>query len=216
MTSYSTSAQPFFAGAGASRRAAKTVPRLFARSLRQTKRLAKQASAPAAQIRRASLRALVFDMPFLIILVLIALGLGVYVIGTTLPKLGRRPSDWGTAAADDPRMAVAAMMVIVAREDGPVTREQEELMLSLLRSKVGFDAEGARVCLLGGKRMARMVRGDLNSRLHQFLDPIHRRCGAKERQDVLDMLYAVAGRRAERLGPVRDSLGRLSASLLQD
>ena len=57
-------------------------------------------------------------------------------------------------------------------------------------------------------------RGDLNSRLHQLLGPIERKCSPEEKQDIVDMLNAVAGPSAERLGPVRDGIGRLSSSLL--
>jgi uncharacterized tellurite resistance protein B-like protein len=154
-------------------------------------------------------------MPLLMLLLVAVLALGFYFLSRRVPRLSRGARDWGSAGADDPRMAVAAMMYAVAREDGPVTADKEEQILSLLRAKVGLDAESARICLTGGKRMARMVRGNLNSRLHQFLDPIERKCSAQERQDVLDMLHAVAGRSAGRLGSIRESLGRLSSSLLQ-
>jgi uncharacterized tellurite resistance protein B-like protein len=155
-------------------------------------------------------------MPLLILFLLVSLAFAFYFVSRHIPQLVRGPRDWGSAGADDPRMAVAAMLYTIAREGGPVTAEKEEQILSLLRSKIGLDAESARACLTGGRRMARMVRGDLNSRLHQFIDPIERKCSARERQDVMDMLHTVAGRHAERLGAVRESLGRLSSSLLQD
>ena len=155
-------------------------------------------------------------MPLLMLSLVVLLAVGFYFLSRGIPRPAQGPRDWGSAGADDPRMAVAAMMYAVAREDGPVTTDKEQQILSLLRSKVGLDRETAKTCLMGGKRMARMVRGTLNSRLHQFLTPIERKCSAQERQDVIDMLYVVAGSNAERLGSVRESLGRLSSSLLQD
>ena len=72
----------------------------------------------------------------------------------------------------------------------------------------------ARTCLTGGRRLARRLSGDLNARLHQLLAPIEAQCSPREKQDVVDMLHAVAGSSADRLGPVREGLGRLSSSLL--
>jgi hypothetical protein len=84
----------------------------------------------------------------------------------------------------------------------------------LLGSTVGLGPDLARTCLTGGKRLAARLRGDLNSRLHQLLAPIERQCSLEEKQDVIAMLKDVAGSSAERFGPVREGLGRLSSSLL--
>lgn len=62
--------------------------------------------------------------------------------------------------------------------------------------------------------MAKRLRGDLNSRLHRLLSPVERKCSPEEKRDVIDMLRIVAGPSGERLGPVREGLGRLSSSLL--
>ncbi len=131
------------------------------------------------------------------------------------PRLPHNVGDWGAAGSDDPRVAVAAMMYSVATEDGPLTPEEERHILLLLNTKIGLEDDVARSCLIGGRRIARYLRGDLNSRLHQLLGPIERKCGPTEKQDVLDMLNAVAGRSAEHLGAVREGLGRVSSSLLQ-
>jgi uncharacterized tellurite resistance protein B-like protein len=123
---------------------------------------------------------------------------------------------WGVAGNVDPRVAVAAMMYSVATEDGPLTPEEERHILLLLRTRIGVGSNLAQSCLVDGKRISRYLRGDLNSRLHQLLGPINRTCNAEQKQDVLDMLNAVAGRSAEHLGPVREGLRRLSSSLTQD
>jgi hypothetical protein len=103
------------------------------------------------------------------------------------------------------------MMYSVATEDGALTPEEERHILLLLNTKIGLEDDVARSCLIGGRRIARYLRGDLNSRLHQLLGPIERKCGPTEKQDVLDMLNAVAGRSAEHLGAVREGLGRVSS-----
>jgi uncharacterized tellurite resistance protein B-like protein len=132
-------------------------------------------------------------------------------------RTSRLPSafgDWGSPAITDPRIAAAAMMCSIATEDGPLTAEEERHILALLTSKIGLEPRAARQCLSGGRRIARHLRGDLNSRLHQLLGPIERNCSLQEKEDVVDMLHAVAGRSADQLGPVREGLGRVSSSLL--
>ncbi len=142
------------------------------------------------------------------------LALLVYHLMQRIPRLPRTAGGWGSAGSDDPRVAVAAMMYAVVTEDGPLTSEKERHILAQLSSRVGLEANVARTCLTGGKRLARRLRGDLNSRLHQLLGPVERKCSAEEKQDIVEMLNAVAGPSGERLGPVRESIGRLSSSLL--
>jgi hypothetical protein len=129
-----------------------------------------------------------------------------------LPRSGQ---DWGSAGSNDPRVAMAAMMYAVATEEGPLTPEQERRILSQLISRVRLEPDLARTCLAGGKRLARGLHGDLNSRLHQLVAPIEAKCSPEEKREVVDMLRLIAGPSAQRLGPVRDGLGRLSASLLR-
>ena len=133
---------------------------------------------------------------------------------TPAPSLPRSADDWGAGLKDDPRVAIAAMMYAVAAEVGPLTGAEERQILSLLSSKVGLEPRLASQCLDGGQRMARGLDGDLTSRLHQLLAPIARKCTDKEKQDVIEMLNVIAGSRAERLGPVREGLGRVASSLL--
>jgi tellurite resistance protein TerB len=112
-------------------------------------------------------------------------------------------------------VALAAMMYLVATEDGPLTPVQEQRILSELTSRVGLGPDLARTCLTGGRRLARGVHGDLNSRLHQLVPPIEAQCSLEEKRDVIDMLHLVAGANADRIGSVREGLGRLSSSLLR-
>ena len=131
-----------------------------------------------------------------------------------IPRLPRSGRDWGSAGSNDPRVAMAAMMYAVATEDGPLTSEQERRILSQLISKVRLEPDLARTCLAGGKRLAGGLGGDLNSRLHQLVAPIEAKCSPEEKRDVIDMLRLIAGPSAQRIGSVRDGLGRLSSSLL--
>ena len=150
--------------------------------------------------------------PILAVLVLLLAATIVYRIMDRIPRLPRaagRSDD-----RSDPWIAVAAMMYAVATEYAPLTAEQERHIQSLLCTRMGLDSAAARVCLTGGRRRADRLHGDLNSRLHQLVGPVEHGCSRKEKQDVIDMLRIMAGPLAQRLGPVREGLGRVSATLM--
>jgi len=130
-----------------------------------------------------------------------------------MPRLAQAVG--GSPRQSDPRVAVAAMMYAVATEHGPLTAEQERQIEQLLCSRMGIDPAAARACLADGRRVANRVHGDLNSRLHQLLGPVEHGCSRREKQDVIEMLQSIAGPLAKRLGPVREGLGRVSATLKQ-
>jgi hypothetical protein len=129
------------------------------------------------------------------------------------PRLVQVAADRGSDSRSDPQIAVAAMLYAVATEYAPLTAEQERHIQSLMCSKMGLDPAAARACLSGGRRIASGLHGDLNSRLHQLLRPVEHRCSRQEKLDVIDMLRVIAGPFAQRLGPVREGLGRVSATL---
>ena len=154
-------------------------------------------------------------MPFLLALAILLLAVAVlYRASEHIPQLPRTVGDWGFGSGNDPRVAVAAMMYAVATEHRPLTPGQERHILSLLTHRIGLEPDAARTCLTGGRRLASRQHGDLNTRLHRLLEPVARRCSAGEKRDVIDMLHDVAGPRAKLLGPVRDGLGRVSATLM--
>jgi hypothetical protein len=152
--------------------------------------------------------------PIFAVLVLLLAAAIVFRIVEHIPRLSWVAGTWGSDGSSDPRIAVAAMMYAVATEYAPLTAEQERHIQSLLCSRMGLDPAAARACLTGGRRIASRLHGDLNSRLHQLAGPVEHRCSRKEKQDVIDMLRIIAGPFAQRLGPVREGLGRVSATLM--
>ena len=150
-----------------------------------------------------------------LILVLLLIAAIVHHTYYRIPRLPHTAGRWGLGDSDDPRIAVAGMMYAVATEYGPLTPEQERHILFQLKTRIGLAPDVARTCLIGGKRVARRLRGDLNSRLHQLLPPIESKCSLQEKQDVIEMLTVAAGTGAQRIGPVRDGISRLSGSLLR-
>jgi hypothetical protein len=153
--------------------------------------------------------------PILSVFVLLLVVAIIYRVVQSVPRLLRAAGDRGSGDRSDPQVAVAAMMYAVATEYAPITAEQERHIQSLLCSKMGLAPAAAWTCLTGGRRIASRLRGDLNSRLHQLLRPVERKCSRKEKQDVIDMLRIIAGPLAQRLGPVREGLGRVSATLMR-
>jgi hypothetical protein len=150
----------------------------------------------------------------LAVLVLLLAVVVLYRITHHIPRLPQAAGSWGSGGSSDPRIAVAAMMYAVATEHAPLTAEQERHILSLLSSKMGLDPSTARTCLTGGRRIASRLRGDLNSRLHQLIEPVEQKCSLEEKQDVIEMLQIIAGPHGQRLGPVREGLGRVSSTLM--
>jgi len=142
------------------------------------------------------------------------------IVGLLFLNAGRRlklpiaAGDWGANSSDDPRIAAAAMLFSVAREEGEVDSEKSAQIVELLVATLGLAPDAARTCLGGGQRLARRLEGNLNSRLHQLRAPIERHCSAQEKQDVVDMLRSVAGRNLERTPSIREAVGRIAASLL--
>jgi hypothetical protein len=163
-----------------------------------------------------SMLILYLALPVLVLLLVAAIlrHIWEYIMGR-IPRLPQAVGDRGSGGRSDPRTAVAAMMYAVATEYAPLTAEQERHIKALMCSRMGLDPSAARACLADGRHVASRLHGDLNSRLHQLLGPVEHRCSRKEKQDVIDMLQVVAGPFAQRLGPVREGLGRLSATLMR-
>jgi uncharacterized tellurite resistance protein B-like protein len=124
------------------------------------------------------------------------------------------PGGWGASTDNDPRVAVAAMLVAIAIEDGPLTTEEQSHIERLLVTRMRLTQDIARTCVQSGIRAAQRQSGSLNSRLHQFRPVLSRHCSEQELQDVVEMLREIAGSSGERVWSIRDALGRISASLL--
>ena len=73
------------------------------------------------------------------------------------PILGRPAGSWGAPPTSDPRVAAAAMIYAVASEDGTVTREKTEQIVSLLSSTLDLTASEAQMCLANGKTLSRRL-----------------------------------------------------------
>ena len=125
-------------------------------------------------------------------------------------KTGDRP------ASKDPRVALAAMMYAVATEDGPLTPVQEQRILS------AANHEGQGSGLISPRRASRAAsawpEAFTATSIHACISSLRRsRPNAAWRKSaiVVDMLHLIAGANADRIGSVREGLGRLSSSLLR-
>jgi hypothetical protein len=151
-------------------------------------------------------------MPMLFI-VFVVLLIAAVIYNLRPSKLPRAGIGWGAGTNTDPRVAAAAMMVAVATEHRRLSADDEMQILGQLTSMMGLDPALARDCLKLGRRHAR-IDGDLTARLHQLKTPIEQQCSHQEKQDVITMLRKIAGPTGNRVGPVRDGIGRLAGTLL--
>ena len=102
-------------------------------------------------------------------------------------KSGRNPLDMLT----DPREAAVAMMAAVAQWDAAISdREMAEIKAQTIRHFQASD-ELASELLASGRWLARDVT-DLGAFLWRASPSILAKCTPKERQDMLDMLGAIA------------------------
>ena len=146
-------------------------------------------------------------------MLLLAVAIIHHLFGRGSPAVQAQGS-WGAGAAnEDPRVALAAMMVCIVTEDGRMSPQKEQEIIALLTSTVGIDPGIAADCLKAGRRLARLD-GDLTSRLHQLKDPIARKCSREEKEGVVEALRKIGGTRSDQIGSVRDGIGRLAATLL--
>lgn len=151
---------------------------------------------------------------FSFLIALLAVGILHYLWRSRpMPRLAGSP--WGSGANEDPRIAAAAMMYAVASAQGRLSSHREDELTTLLGERLRLERDMAHRCFDAGKRLAgNLYDGDLVDRLHALMPPVAARCNDAEKQDVIDLLAAAAGTHAQRIGPVRDGIGRVSATLL--
>lgn len=149
---------------------------------------------------------------FLILAALVVIAIPILLAFNALggPHGGRRQN----VAAADPRLAAAAMVYAVAREEGALDRARIDALIGLLGERLRLTEKEARVIFFQGQRLAAKTSGSLNSRLHQLRLPIEGRCSKEERRDVVEMLREAAGPSLERTPSIREAVGRVAASLL--
>ena len=114
-----------------------------------------------------------------------------------LANLGRRWS-WRRKAnvdpltlVDDQRVAAVTMMVAVAQADGALTAAERDIILKLSSEKFGCPAKTAEEMLSYGRFLIGNSREPGNA-FRKLLPLIQKTCGRHERDDIVDMLRAVA------------------------
>jgi hypothetical protein len=157
---------------------------------------------------------------------------------TRLPKLpflrGTTPSPPSTrpvvalqlVKSDDPSVAVAAMLILVARAMDQIGGDQvgsdqlsddkQQQIIAMLVDTVGIDPQVARQRFNYGLQRATIIDrdgGSLGVRLHKLKTPIERSCSPQEKRDVIEMLQKIAGP-ARRAGELAEGINQLAATLL--
>jgi uncharacterized tellurite resistance protein B-like protein len=159
---------------------------------------------------------------FLAALLVCAIIHGIWVklrsVRTQLPKVPTmRPSAvLQLVKSDDPRVAVAAMLVVVASAEDRLTDDKQQRIVDMLTHTVGTDAQTARICLKQGLQRAQAIAkdgGDVAARLQKLKAPIQKSCSPQEKRDVIEMLQKIAGPAGQRTGMIGDGIRQLAASL---
>ena len=109
-----------------------------------------------------------------------------------------RRLQWGRKAnvnpldlVEDPREAVAAMMVAIAQSDGAITERERMAMLSAMVEKFQADGRQAEELLAHARWLVRDSREPDNS-FRRLLPLLRKKLKAAERRDVVAMLTAIA------------------------
>ena len=102
----------------------------------------------------------------------------------------KRPERRLTEALTDPREAAAVLLVQQAAYDGPVSVEEKQVILALMRGAFGVDA-GEAEGLFSFGRAAVGQAGDAANSLRRLVRPIREACTLDEMKDLAGMLEQV-------------------------
>lgn len=91
----------------------------------------------------------------------------------------------------DPRLAATVMMMMVAKSDGDVTERQRDAIWEHMQSGLGLEPQAASE-MLAEARWLTNAYTDVATILRRAASPIEANCTAAERQELIDMLVAVA------------------------
>lgn len=92
---------------------------------------------------------------------------------------------------DDPREAAAAMLVAVAQADGPLTEKERTVILGRMSETFSAKAAEAEELLARGRWLTR-DSVDAGNVMRRLAGVIVKKCGPRERSELIAMLYAVS------------------------
>jgi uncharacterized tellurite resistance protein B-like protein len=143
------------------------------------------------------------------------------------PPSTRRAVALQLVKSDDPSVAVAAMLVVVARASDHtngdqvggdrLTDDKQQRIIDMLVHTVGIDLREARQRFNHGLQRATTIDrdgGNVGARLHKLKTPIERSCSLQERRDVIEMLQKIAGPGGQQTGEISDGISQLATTLL--
>jgi uncharacterized tellurite resistance protein B-like protein len=92
---------------------------------------------------------------------------------------------------DDPRVAAAVMMVTLAQHDGAVTQAEQNVIINQMMEKFRSTASVADELFAHARWIARDVV-DVDSCFRRVTHVVEKACGPAEREQLIEMLTAVA------------------------
>ena len=113
---------------------------------------------------------------------------------------------------DDPRLAAAAIMTALALADGAITEAEQAVIVREMREKFGASGAAAEELLAHARWAVRDV-AEVDTCVRRLLPVIEKTCGAQEREQLIEMLEAVAAANGRPEASERLSVERVKRAL---
>jgi len=113
---------------------------------------------------------------------------------------------------DDPRSAAAAIMTALAQADGAITDAEQAIIVREMTEKFGAGASAAEELLAHARWVVRDVV-EVDTCFRRLLPVIEKACGPREKEQLIEMLEAVAAVNGQPASAERLALDRIKRIL---
>jgi uncharacterized tellurite resistance protein B-like protein len=113
---------------------------------------------------------------------------------------------------DDPRAAAAAIMAALAQADGAISEAEQAVIVKQMCEKFGAKAPAAEELLAHARWAVRDIV-EVDSCVRRLLPVIERTCGPQEREQLIEMLEAVAAANGQPAASERLAVERIKRVL---
>lgn len=113
---------------------------------------------------------------------------------------------------DDPRAAAAALLAALAQSDGAITDAEQTVIVREMCEKFGAGATAAEELLAHARWTVRDV-AEVDTCFRRLLPVIEKACGPREREQLIEMLEAVADANGQPGATERQALDRIKRVL---
>ena len=129
-----------------------------------------------------------------------------------LHKTGKKLANDPLQLVDDPRSAAAAIMTALAQADGAITDAEQAIIVREMTEKFGAGASAAEELLAHARWVVRDVV-EVDTCFRRLLPVIEKACGPREKEQLIEMLEAVAAVNGQPASAERLALDRIKRIL---